>query len=72
MKPGATPSAQPEAVVPEPAFLIFFEDNDRPPEVFMLADNSEAAARHRFERVLSGGWNAHLFQRIDDGKRPMP
>lgn len=57
-------------VASEPVFLIFYEDHDRRPEVFMLGGNDEAAARHRFEQVLSRGWNAHLFQRIDDGKRP--
>lgn len=64
-----------DAARPVPAescFLILFEDRDRPPEVFMLGGNAEIAARQRFEQVLGRGWNAHLFQRIDDGKRPLP
>lgn len=67
----AKPDAE-ASVQLEPCFLIFFEDQDRRPEIFTLGGNAEAAARHRFELVLSRGWNAHLFQRIDDGKRPMP
>jgi len=54
----------------DPVFLIFFEDYDRRPEIF-LGDGAEVCARQRFEQVLGGGWNAHLFQCIDDGKRPL-
>lgn len=64
-------SREAPSVQSEPAFLIFFDDTDRPPEIFTLGGNAEEAARRRFEQVLGRGWNAHLFQRIDDGKRSM-
>lgn len=62
----------PPSVQSEPAFLIFYDDQDRSPEVFILGGNAETAARQRFEQVLGRGWNAHLFKRIDDGKRSPP
>ncbi len=65
------PVSAPPSVQSEPAFLIFYDDRDRQPELFMLGGNAEVAARQRFEQVLGSGWNAHLFQRIDDGKRSM-
>jgi hypothetical protein len=52
----------------DPAYLIFFEDFDMRPEVFKGA-GAERAARLRFNAVLSN-WTAHLFARVDDGKRP--
>lgn len=51
-----------------PVFMIYFEDQSRGPEVFS-GEGAEAGARRRFTFVLQN-WNAHLFQRIDDGKRP--
>jgi hypothetical protein len=51
-----------------PVFMIVFDDRDVPPEVFG-GEQAELGARARFERVLTN-WNANLFQRIDDGRRP--
>ena len=53
-----------------PVFVIMFDDRDVPPEVFG-GEQAEAGARARFEQVLTN-WNANLFQRIDDGRRPRP
>lgn len=52
-----------------PVFLIVFADRDVPPECFG-GEQAEQAARARFEQVLTN-WNANLFQRIDDGRRPL-
>lgn len=52
-----------------PVFMIVFDDRDVPPEVFG-GEQAEQGARARFEQVLTN-WNANLFQRIDDGRRPL-
>lgn len=51
-----------------PVFMIVFDDRDVSPEVFG-GEQAEEGARARFEQVLTN-WNANLFQRIDDGRRP--
>lgn len=53
-----------------PVFVIMFDDRDVPPEVFG-GEGAEVAAHARFEQVLTS-YNANLFQRIDDGRRPLP
>lgn len=50
------------------AFVIHFDDRDRPIEVY-TGNGAERAARQRFEGLLSN-WNCQLFRMIDDGKRP--
>jgi len=49
-------------VEPKDAFLIFYDDQERRPEVFS-GHGAEEAARRRFEQI-SGQWNAHLFERV--------
>lgn len=60
----AAASALPPGIHPAPrdAYLIFYEDQDRAPELFAKIGASEAAW-HRFAQA-SAAWSCHLFQRI--------
>jgi hypothetical protein len=44
------------------AWLIWYQDQDRPPEYFTGA-GAEIAARERY-RMVSFAWNCHLFEKI--------
>lgn len=49
------------------AYLIFFDDADRRPEMFAMP-GARDAAMHRYAQV-SVSWNAHLFVKIDSNSR---
>lgn len=50
------------------AWLIWYEDPDHKPEVF-VGEGAEEAARRRFAQARDA-WSCHLFQRIADSTAP--
>lgn len=63
----ARPTPETAEAVPDPVHLIFFDDQDRRPEIF-AGRGATAAAHHRF-KVISAQWNAHLFVKLKSNSR---
>ena len=45
------------------AWLIYFDDANRKPELF-TGEGAEQAAHRRYDALLTN-WNCHLFQKIE-------
>lgn len=66
----ATPPAQALAVPEDCPHLIWYDDQDRKPEM-LAGHGARTAAAKRFQQI-SQQWNAHLFVRIEKNSRDCP